>query len=65
MNHQAGVYVSIKGIGAAKIDDVLQDSYFLFHADGKCGGGWKDHEVERVITDKVFWAEWRRHRASN
>lgn len=65
MKFKAGQFVVVKHLGAAKVDDVIDGAYFLFFANGKRGGGWKDHDIERVLTEKEFWSEWRRFKAFN
>lgn len=65
MKFKAGQFIVIKDFGAAKVDEVLGDDYFVFFANGKRGGGWKDRDVTGTVTEKQFWAEWRRNRAFN
>lgn len=62
---KAGQFVVVKHLGAAKIDAVINGSYHLFFYNGKRGGGWKDHDIEKTLPEKSFWAEWRRNRAFN
>ena len=52
--------VYVKGIGAAKILDIVEDTYFMLFYTGKSGQGWKDRDVEKTITPKMFWSEWNR-----
>ncbi|KRU69626.1 hypothetical protein AN449_02510 [Pseudomonas aeruginosa] len=62
MKFKDGQFVDVKLIGFAKVDAVEGDNYRLFFADGKRGGGWKDHDIAGLTTEKKFWSEWRRHR---
>lgn len=62
MKFQAGAFVEVKLVGLAKVDAVGDSEYFLFFADGKRGGGWKEHDIVGPTTEKKFWAEWRTHK---
>lgn len=61
MKFKAGAFVQVKLVGLAKVESVGDDDYFLFLADGKRGGGWKEHDIVGASTEKQFWSEWRNH----
>lgn len=62
MKYQQGAFVEVKLVGLAKVDAVTDKEYFLFFADGKRGGGWKEWDIVGPTTEKKFWAEWRKHK---
>ena len=62
MKYKAGQFVEVKLLGLAKVDSEDGESYSLFFADGKRGGGWKEHDIVAPTTEKKFWAEWRSHK---
>lgn len=64
MKFEAGEFVEVKLIGFAKVESVGDEDYFLFHSDGKRGGGWKEHDIVGPATEKQFWAEWHKHKRS-
>lgn len=64
MRFGEGEFVEVKHVGLAKVESVGAEEYFLFHADGKRGGGWKEHDIVGPATEKQFWAQWRQHKGS-
>lgn len=64
MKFRAGEFVEVKLIGFSKVESVGNEDYFLFHSDGKRGGGWKEHDIVGPSTEKQFWAEWHKYKRS-
>ena len=61
MTYQIEQSVVVKGIGAARIKHIATDGTFsLYFANGACGDRWHASDFERTLSDKEFWAEWRR-----
>jgi hypothetical protein len=65
LRYKIGDCVYVKGVGAAKVNDLIGGTYFLYFYNGKSGQGWKDHDIEKPLTGKQFWSEWRRYKAFN
>jgi hypothetical protein len=65
MKFKKGDYVVVKGVGAAKVDEVLDGTYFMFFFNGTQGQGWKDHDIKKTLKPYQFWSEWKRCRAFN
>lgn len=63
MKYSMGQFVEVKLIGPAKIEDIIDGTYFLFFFNGKRGQGWRDRDISRTISEKEFWREWRKAKA--
>lgn len=58
--YRVGDFVEVRGIGPAKIESLVDGTYFLFFFNGNKGQGWRDHDITGKISQQAFWAEWRK-----